>query len=95
MDGIETKEFFPKNKPSYVEITSDKFKNTFVVQKANNGYPFFEVKMKKGPTAKPLAGQFTGLQKGVDAVIAYIKAAKKSPSKAVEDRYAAKSNSKG
>lgn len=65
-----------------VDIHSDKYKQTFTVDKTEDGFIFYEVRVSKGSVPAQLQGKFSRMSDAVKAVEHYIKYA--PVSKAVE-----------
>jgi hypothetical protein len=93
--AVNIKEFIPnvEERPR-VRITSDKFKQEFLIKPTNDGFIFYEVTTSKGPLPKELSSKFTRMKEAVDAVIKYERKAKDTPTvkrdKIREERNAAK-----
>lgn len=57
-------------KPKTV-IESDKTNHKWIVQKSNDGFIFYEIKVDRGNVPKELQGQYSRMKHAVDAVKEY------------------------
>lgn len=68
---------------------SDKLVTDILIEKANDGFVFFEFKVTKGSVPKELSGKYSSINKAKEAVTAYLN--QKSESVAAKRAYFAKS----
>lgn len=68
---------------------SDKLVTDILIEKANDGFVFFEFRVTKGSVPKELSGKYSSINKAKEAVTAYLN--QKSESVAVKRAYFAKS----
>lgn len=73
---VDRKEGYRGN-PRY-EVSSEKSKATFYVQKTNDGFALFDVSVSIGQVPQELTGRYSTPEKGVAAVQNYIRLAKET-----------------
>lgn len=66
------------NEAPKVTVTSPKYKTPFIIEKEESGFIFYRVRLEKGAVPKPLTGNYTSMQAGVDAVVKFISTAKET-----------------
>jgi hypothetical protein len=57
---------------------SDKFVSDFIIQKSNDGFIFFEIRLEKGTLPAALSGRYTTMRSAQKAVVAYVNSAKET-----------------
>jgi len=68
---------------------SDKLVTDILIEKANDGFVFFEFRVTKGSVPKELSGKYSSINKAKEAVTVYLN--QKSESVAVKRAYFSKS----
>lgn len=68
---------------------SDKLVTDILIEKANDGFIFFEFRVTKGSVPKELSGKYSSINKAKEAVTAYLN--KKNDTVAAKNVYFAKS----